>query len=79
MRCTNCHRQYSPGDDSLMTTVAEQIESASVVGARTRVRQVFLCPECTHARRKTERTFLWTLLLVIGAAVIVGIASRFLQ
>lgn len=71
MRCTRCYRKYrSDDEDTLMPTVAEPICGPGAQGQPTEVQHVFLCPQCTSARRKTERLFLWMVLLAAGLVLV---------
>jgi hypothetical protein len=60
-----------------MTTVAEATAGPGLAGQPTAVHRLFLCQQCARARRKTERIYLWMLLLAIGVIALAVLAERY--
>jgi hypothetical protein len=73
MHCDQCGCTFHAGEDSLVTTVAVQIGGAGEGGARTEIRPLALCDRCAAGRRKTQRFFIWTFLLLVGGMTLAAI------
>ena len=70
MKCDRCGHEIHSGEDPLLTTVDEQLSGPNIAGAPTRMHCLWLCPACTARRRNTQRMLWGTLLLAVGAALV---------
>jgi hypothetical protein len=77
MRCTRCGAEYDDSsDNTLFTTVDEQLTNPGHLGAKTRTHPMFLCPACAASRRKTERLLVWMFVAFLASLLFLGLISR---